>query len=58
MQLCHGGSRAIPSLTGVEPRSASRFELPATRVEAMYAPEIFGETPNAGWVVEDEVPAR
>jgi len=28
VQLCHGGSRAIPSLTGVEPRSASRFELP------------------------------
>lgn len=24
-----------------------RFELPATRVEAMYAPEMFGELPNA-----------
>lgn len=27
--------------------SAGEFSLPATRVEAMYAPEIFGETPNA-----------
>jgi hypothetical protein len=26
---------------------AGRFELPATRVEAMYAPEAFGELPNA-----------
>ena len=25
-----------------------RFALPPTRVEAMYAPESFGETPNAG----------
>ena len=25
-----------------------RFALPPTRVEAMYAPERFGETPNAG----------
>ena len=24
-----------------------RFELPATRVEALYAPEMFGELPNA-----------
>jgi uncharacterized protein YfaS (alpha-2-macroglobulin family) len=23
-----------------------RFELPATRVEALYAPEMFGELPN------------
>ena len=22
------------------------FSIPATRVEAMYAPEMFGETPN------------
>jgi uncharacterized protein YfaS (alpha-2-macroglobulin family) len=28
-----------------------RFELPATRVEAMYAPEMFGEIPNARLVV-------
>ena len=25
-----------------------RFALPPTRVEAMYAPEMFGESPNAG----------
>jgi uncharacterized protein YfaS (alpha-2-macroglobulin family) len=23
-----------------------RFDLPATRVEAMYSPEMFGEVPN------------
>jgi len=27
------------------------FGLPQTRVEAMYAPEMFGESPNARWVV-------
>jgi uncharacterized protein YfaS (alpha-2-macroglobulin family) len=27
------------------------FNLPATRVEAMYAPEMFGELPNAPWAV-------
>jgi len=27
------------------------FVLPPTRVEAMYAPEVFGETPNARWEV-------
>ncbi len=27
------------------------FALPATRVEAMYAPEMFGEAPNAAWTV-------
>lgn len=27
--------------------NAGRFELPATRVEAMYAPEMFGEISNA-----------
>jgi uncharacterized protein YfaS (alpha-2-macroglobulin family) len=27
------------------------FNLPATRVEAMYAPEMFGELPNADWRV-------
>jgi uncharacterized protein YfaS (alpha-2-macroglobulin family) len=26
---------------------AGRFELPPTRVEALYAPEMFGEIPNA-----------
>jgi uncharacterized protein YfaS (alpha-2-macroglobulin family) len=29
-----------------------RFDLPATRVEAMYVPEMFGELPNAGMVVK------
>ncbi len=27
------------------------FQLPTTRVEAMYAPEMFGELPNADWTV-------
>ncbi len=28
-----------------------RFQLPPTRVEAMYAPEMFGELPNSVWEV-------
>lgn len=28
VQLCHGGSRALATLTGVEPHSASAYELP------------------------------
>jgi uncharacterized protein YfaS (alpha-2-macroglobulin family) len=28
------------------------FAMPATRVEAMYAPEMFGEFPNAAWTVQ------
>jgi hypothetical protein len=28
--------------------NAGTFRFPATRVEAMYAPEIFGEAPNPG----------
>ena len=31
--------------------TAGRFGLPPTRVEAMYAPETFGELPNAPWEV-------
>ena len=31
--------------------NAGEFTLPATRVEAMYAPEVFGELPNAKVVV-------
>jgi len=31
--------------------NAGEFSLPATRVEAMYAPEVFGEVPNAKVVV-------
>jgi hypothetical protein len=30
---------------------AGRFELPPTRVEAMYAPEVFGERPNPAFEV-------
>lgn len=32
--------------------SAGRFKLPHTRVEALYAQEVFGELPNAEMVVE------
>lgn len=28
-----------------------QFELPATRVEALYAPEMFGELPNGAWEI-------
>ena len=31
--------------------NSGEFSLPATRVEAMYAPEVFGETPNAKVIV-------
>jgi alpha-2-macroglobulin len=31
--------------------TAGRFGLPPTRVEAMYAPESFGELPNTAWEV-------
>ena len=31
--------------------NAGEFSLPATRVEAMYAPEVFGEAPNAKLLV-------
>ena len=31
--------------------TAGRFGMPPTRVEAMYAPETFGELPNAAWDV-------
>ena len=31
--------------------TAGRFGLPPTRVEAMYAPETFGELPNVAWDV-------
>ena len=34
--------------------NAGRFELPATRVEAMYAPEMFGELPNPPMEIGDE----
>jgi hypothetical protein len=31
--------------------TSGSFELPETRVEALYAPEMFGETPNAGMTI-------
>jgi uncharacterized protein YfaS (alpha-2-macroglobulin family) len=31
--------------------NAGQFELPGTRTEAMYAPEMFGELPGSAWVV-------
>jgi len=34
------------------------FELPATRVEAMYAPEMLGELPNAAVTIEPSAEAR
>lgn len=33
---------------------AGTFHLPATRVEALYAPEVFGEIPNAAFEVRPE----
>ncbi|HSR67169.1 MAG TPA: MG2 domain-containing protein [Acidobacteriota bacterium] len=30
---------------------AGTFKLPATRVEAMYSPEMYGENPNAEWTI-------
>lgn len=38
--------------------NAGEFQFPATRVEAMYAPEIFAETPNSTWTVRDETDRR
>jgi uncharacterized protein YfaS (alpha-2-macroglobulin family) len=35
----------------VRPQQPGTFNLPATRVEAMYAPEMFGEIPNVAWSV-------
>jgi uncharacterized protein YfaS (alpha-2-macroglobulin family) len=34
--------------------NAGDFALPATRVEAMYAPEVFGEVPGGRITVEKE----
>jgi hypothetical protein len=31
--------------------TSGSFELPETRVEALYAPEMFGEAPNAGMTI-------
>ncbi len=35
----------------VRPSQAGHFGLPPTRVEALYAPDVFGEIPNAPWDV-------
>jgi alpha-2-macroglobulin len=32
--------------------NAGEFQLPAARIEAMYAPEVFGEVPAAGLMVK------
>jgi uncharacterized protein YfaS (alpha-2-macroglobulin family) len=32
--------------------TAGEFLLPPTRIEALYAPEVFGLWPNAKWVTE------
>jgi penicillin-binding protein 1C len=54
-----GGSTLTMQLAGlVDPSLRARggetrtFAMPATRVEAMYAPEMFGEFPNAAWTVQ------
>jgi alpha-2-macroglobulin len=36
----------------VRVNNAGRFELPVTRVEALYAPEVFAEAPNAPVIVK------
>lgn len=33
---------------------AGSFHLPATRIEAMYDPDVFAETPNASWEIRTE----
>jgi uncharacterized protein YfaS (alpha-2-macroglobulin family) len=35
----------------MRPSQAGRFVLPPTRVEALYAPDVFGEIPNPTLVV-------
>lgn len=53
-QLCHGGSRAIPQLTGQPARSASRYELPG--IPGFVPPVPFTEAELEG-VVEDHAAA-
>ena len=40
------------ALNAIRLNNVGDFALPPTRVEAMYAPEMFGETPNARVKVE------
>jgi uncharacterized protein YfaS (alpha-2-macroglobulin family) len=52
----HGYYRYVPKGRfiveySVRLNNPGEFNLPATRVEAMYAPEMFGEMPNADWRV-------
>jgi uncharacterized protein YfaS (alpha-2-macroglobulin family) len=52
----HAYYRFVPKGTwvveyAVRLNNPGRFELPPTRVEAMYAPEMFGELPNAAITV-------
>jgi 2,4-dienoyl-CoA reductase-like NADH-dependent reductase (Old Yellow Enzyme family) len=48
-QLCHGGSRAIPSLAGQPAHSASRYELPVPG----FVPPIELSTPQIERIVEE-----
>ena len=44
--------RAVSSPTyDIRLNQPGTFELPPTRVEALYAPDLFGEAPNATWEV-------
>jgi uncharacterized protein YfaS (alpha-2-macroglobulin family) len=36
----------------VQLNASGQFQLPPTRIEAMYNPEMFGEAPNPVWVVQ------
>ena len=45
----HGGKTTVSYTIRIS--QSGTMKLPATRVEAMYAPEQYGETPNADWVV-------
>jgi len=48
-QLCHGGSRAIPSLAGQPAHSASRYELPITG----FVPPLELSTTQIECIIED-----
>ncbi len=48
-QLCHGGSRAIPALTGQPAYSASRFELPLPG----FVPPLELSVPQIEAIIED-----
>jgi uncharacterized protein YfaS (alpha-2-macroglobulin family) len=65
MEFAERGQRAFTAYAAYLPRgkyrlsyrvrlnSAGKFQLPPSRVEAMYAPETFGEAPNATWTVNE-----